>query len=468
MLKTVVLSVCLTALAAAQAFAQVASTTLVAAVEAALGQNPEVLRAREQLDEFNLRVRAVRADALPSLELVGAVQRTRDPGLRNSPFFSRLGGDEPLPPGALSAFHFGTYFYQLEFEQPLYQFGRVGHALEAARQELDGVRADVQTIENRVAFDVARAYYDLQLVRERRQVLETERRARERQMQQVRDQLELGEATRLDQLQAEVALANLRPEVIAADNEIRVALTRLNETLGRPPLEPFETAGALEIDSSLSTLPDVQGLLRVAAENRPELQRFRLNRRFLEEAEGVTRTDTLPEISAHATFGINLVRPAFHNWTVGVNVRWSLFDGNRVSATVGQYRSQRRQSLLEEETFLARLARDLEQATGEWRRALETAEVAGLAVDQAGEARRVAEELFSLGAATFLDVLDSERALRQAELVRLQAFHLALSALVEVKTLVGLRPDEPHVSLVPSAERADDATTTTAATLWPH
>ena len=66
-------------------------------------------------------------------------------------------------------------------------------------------------------------------------MLEAEREARERQLQQVSDQLEFGEATRLDLLQAQVALANLRPEVLSADNAIRVALMRLNETLGRDP-----------------------------------------------------------------------------------------------------------------------------------------------------------------------------------------------------------------------------------------
>ena len=92
------------------------TTTLAEAVESALERNPEVRRAREQLEEFNLRVRAVRADALPNLELVVGTQRTRDPGLRNSPFFSRLqaGGGDPLPPEAFSAFHFDNYFYQAE------------------------------------------------------------------------------------------------------------------------------------------------------------------------------------------------------------------------------------------------------------------------------------------------------------------------------------------------------------------
>jgi outer membrane protein TolC len=434
-----------------------APLTLGGAVDAALEYNPEVRRAREQVDEFNLRVRSVRADALPRLDFAGAFQRTRDPGLRNSPFFSRLAeSGEPLPPGALDAFYFGTYFYQVEVEQPVYQFGRVGHALAAARQELEGVQTDVRTVENRVALDVAQAYYDLLLARARREVLEAERRARERQLQQVNDQLELGEATRLDSLQAGVALANLRPEVLIADNAIRVALTRLNETLGREPLEPFEPADVLGGGGDPADLPAVDALLALAAGNRPELRRYALSRRVLEEAEGVVRADTLPEISARASLGINsfqlqnLGRGELHGWNVGVNFRWTLFDGQRTTATIGQYRSQRRQNQLEEQAFRARLARDLERAAGDWQQARETIEVAALAVDQGTEARRVAEELFSLGAATFLNVLDAERALRQAELVRLQAYHGARSALAEIKALVGFRPDAPDSVLASS------------------
>ena len=447
---------CLAAAVAAPVHAQPASAplTLQSAIEEALTANPNVRRAREQLEEFRLQVRAVRAEALPTLDLAGTIQRTRDPGLRNSPFFSRFAaGDQPPPPGVLDAFRFGTYFYQVELEQPIYRFGRVRHALAAAREELEGVQADLRGVENRVAYDVARAYYDYLLARERRGVLEAEREARERQ--QVRDRLELGEATRLDLMQAEVALANLRPEVLTADNAIRVVLTRFNETRGRDPLEPFQPAARLAVPEELPAVPSVERLLVVADRLRPELQRFVLTRRRLEEAEGVTRTDTLPEISGRATFGFssfkfdNLVEPSLHNWTVGVDVRWTLFDGHRARSTIGQYRSQRRQSLLDEEAFRARLASDLERATGDWRLALETVEVAGLAVDQATEARRVAEDLFSLGAATFLNVLDAERALRQAELIRLQAHHAAMSALAEVKTLVGVRPDAPAAALVP-------------------
>jgi outer membrane protein len=439
--------------------------TMEAAIEMALAANPDVLRAREQIDEFQLRVRSVRADALPNVEVLGALQQTRDPGLRNSQFFSRLpiGGDDPLPPGALDPFRFGTYYYQLDVEQPIWQFGRVGHALEAARQETAGVALDVQMVEQRVALDAARAYLDLLLVGERRVVLEAERVARERQLRQVRDRLELGDATRLEALQAEVALANLRPEILAAANAVGVAAARLNEVLGRDVQTLVEALPVLDASGGLPEVPETARLVNLAVAQRPEFERYRRSRQVLVEAEGVTRSDLRPEITARASVGVNtfllenLARPSLHTWTVGVNVRWTLFDGQRTASTIGQYRSQRRQIELDEQAFRGRLARDLEQARSTWQQAVETLDVTGLTVEQAREARRVAEDSFEWGAVTFVEVAEAERMLRQAEFNRLQAYHSALVALAEIKVLVGLRPDAAESDLAAVPTRSPSA-----------
>ena len=65
-------------------------------------------------------------------------------------------------------------------------------------------------------------------------------------------------------------------------------------------------------------------------------------------------------------------------------------------------------------------------------------------MEQAREAERVAEEFFRWGAATTLDVLESTRALRDAEFNQAQAAHEALVALAEMKYLVGFRADAPN------------------------
>ncbi len=447
---TPLLALCLTLLTATVDSASAGEPlrlSLAQAVDYALEANPEVRRAREQTEELRLQVREVRSRALPKLDFLASFGHTRDPGLRNSPSFSDFADSGLFPPEALEPLSYNTYSYRLDLDQPLYTFGRVNKAIRAARYELDGVKTDVRTVESRVAHDVALAYYDLLLAHERLVVLGTERAARERQLRHVKDRLELEDATRLDFLSAQVALANLRPEILAAENVLAVARARLNETLGRPLTEPVEPGESLALPDPLPQVPEAVELLEWAGATRPELLRFTLTRQVLELAEGVTRADTLPEIKANASFGVssfdvaNLEDLSFRSWSVGVNLTWTLFDGFKTSSTIGRLRSQGRQSELEEEAFRARLARQLEQAVGEWQRGLEAVRVAGLAVELAREAERVTEETFRWGAATVLQILEAERAVRQAELTRVQAQHVTVTALADMKYLLGLRPD---------------------------
>jgi len=437
--------------------------TLSHAVELALDRNPTVGRARETINEFNHQVRQVRADALPQLDLTLSAQKFRDPGLRNSPAF----GDLPdfLPPEALGPYSFNDYTYSFRLEQPVYTFGRVSSALEAAHQQLNAVREDVRSVESVVARDVAIAYYDVLLAGERLAVFESERASRERQLERVKDRLALEDATRLDVLNAEVALANLRPQILGAENGVAVSRARLNEVLGRSIDAPLELVDSLQLPAPLPFVPDYRVLLDQASRTRPELLRFAYSRRVLEAGQRVTRADTLPEISAAGNIGVssfdvsNLGKLSYRNWNVGVFLRWKLFDGFRTSSAVARLQSQVQQNQLEEDAFRNALAREVERSSGEWKRGLQAIEVAELAAEQAAEARRLAEESFQWGAATVLEILEAERQVQQAELSKAESYYVALTALADVKFLVGLRPDAPLDVIPPAASPTAPAPT---------
>jgi HAE1 family hydrophobic/amphiphilic exporter-1 len=432
-------------------------------VDIALGRNPTVGRARETITEFDLQVREVRAEALPQLDLTMWAQKFRDPGLRNSPAFGDL--PEFLPPEALGPYTFNDYAYTFRLEQPIYTFGRVRGALDAAREQLSAVKEGVRSVESVIARDAAVAYYDLLLARERLAVFESERASRERQLEQVKDRLSLEDATRLDVLNAEVALANLRPQILGARNEVAVSLARLNEVLNRPIDEPLELLDALKLPDPLPVLPGYRVLLEQASRTRPELLAFAHSRRVLEAGQKVTRADTLPEISAAGTIGTssfdvsNLTDPSFRNWSVGVFLKWKLFDGFRTSSAVARLESQVRQNRLEEAAFRNALAREVERSSGEWKRGIEAIEAAELASEQAREAQRLAEESYKWGAASVLQILEAERSVRQAELSKAESYYVALTALADVKFLVGLRPDAPlHLAPPPTGPPAPEPT----------
>ena len=431
------------------------------AIEFALGVNPQVLEAREQINEFDQLVRQARSEALPQVEALVSLVANRDPGLLNSPFFSQLlEGPDPLPPEATEPLRFENFIWNFSVRQPIYSFGKVQNAIKAADHELGGIHEDVREEENRISRDVARACYAFLLAGQRLEVLKSERKARERQLEQVEAHYELEDATRLDLLRARVALANLGPEILAADNERRIALTLINDTLGRPVMAPIEIDAVLELPVPLPKVPSAQELIHVATANRPALIRFAVDRRVLENRVGVVRSDTLPQFDANATIGVNtfgleqFANTGFRSWAVGVSMNWTIFDGMGTSAAMNVLRSQINQKQYEESTFRSTVALELERTTGTWKRALEAVEVGEFAVEQAREAERVAEESFRWGAATTLDVLESTRSLRDAELNQALAAHEALVTLAEMKYLIGFRADAPDSVLATSAATA--------------
>ncbi len=86
----------------AEAEAELVSFNLNEAVEVALHLNPEVLGERERTTELGGLVREAKAEALPQVSVNLQWHQNRDPGLRNSPFFSRIieGGIRGAPAGS--------------------------------------------------------------------------------------------------------------------------------------------------------------------------------------------------------------------------------------------------------------------------------------------------------------------------------------------------------------------------------
>lgn len=445
---------------------EVVTFTLTQAVELALAVHPEVLAVREKTEEFGQLVREARSEALPQLDAALSWRRTRDPGLRNSPFFTRFAGgdDQELPPGAFDAFFFTNYLWNFEVSQPVFTFGRISNALSAAREERGGVNLDVQGVENRVSYDTIRAAYAYLLAQHNLQVLETERQSRQRQLEQVEVRFDLEDATKLDLLRARVALANLQPEILVADNNLAVARASVNNTLGRPIDAPIEVLAELTAPDPVPNVMRPEALLEIAGQYRPELRRFAIDRKVLDARVGVAKSELLPEVRATAGFGINTFAAdnvgdlALHTWNAGVVFDWRIFDGHRIHSQMAALRSQKTQSEYDERAFRNALSVSLKQAHGTWTRAVEALEVTMLTVEQAREAERVAEESLKWGAATTLDVIQATLSLRQAELNQTTAAHDALVALAEMKYLVGFRADAPNSTIEARRSIADAAT----------
>ena len=138
---------------------EILAFTIFQAVDVASALHPEVRLNRERLAEFPSLVREARSPYLPQLDLNLQFAQTRDPGFRNSPFFSRLIDDPGSSPfgGADAgdfggAFTFGTYLWNFQASQVLWSFG-LRPALRGVDVGRLRVEADLEEVQNRIARD---------------------------------------------------------------------------------------------------------------------------------------------------------------------------------------------------------------------------------------------------------------------------------------------------------------------------
>jgi outer membrane protein TolC len=222
-----------------------------------------------------------------------------------------------------------------------------------------------------------------------------------------------------DVVRARVGVSEARLHVVSADHVVRVAAGRLATAMGLPPETPLNVAPQ---DAALAPPPAVrlEASMSRALEERPVLAAGRSGIEAARGALDAARSQFGPRLSTDWRFGWrdSAWLPEDRDWSVGVAVQWTLFDG-------GARRRSRAQAQAELSRAEAALSgRQLEVRQEVWAalsRLDESYEAARAAEDlviAAEESLRVARERYQLGAGTLVDLLDADASLARAAAAR--------------------------------------------------
>ena len=418
-----------------------ASLTLREAVDLALERNPQALIARARTDALKGRIKEVRAQALPSINLYGSGLRWRDPSFLNISSFDKIPAEFR---NALVVIPANLFDYHVAISQPLYTSGKVGTALRLASLESQGVDVDRDRVEQEVRLRVIQAFYDLLLAQQRLQVVSETVRQRERHLEMARTRFAAGVATEVDVLRSQVSVANAQPDLIRADNAVRQARSVLNNLLVRPLDFPTETLGELTFQPEAKA--DLSEAVRQAYQYRPELQRAHINELEAERQEKLANAESRLRLDFDGLYGVsarlpsNLVNHEFNRWIFTVSVGLPLFDGGRRSGLVQQAIANRKVAeLLRVDTENA-VRLEAQTALDELQRAEKTVEAAQLNVREAERVLVMMQDNYKYGAATTLDVLDAQTALTTARWTLLQGLYDHTMARAQLRYAMGMNP----------------------------
>ncbi|NQU10721.1 TolC family protein [bacterium] len=411
--------------------------TLPRAIELALDQNAEVLKAHQELRRTHGIIVEVRAQALPQLIASGTYRRI-DEG-----FIDVFPGSGARPTGN----QLEPWSAEVEASQLLYSGGRVSAAVRAARLADHIALLDFRRVVADVVLEVRLAFYETLLNAELVGVREQSVHLLQQQLIDVRHRFEAGTVPHFNVLRAEVERANAQPPLIRARNNLRLSKERLVKLLALERAErpgdftSLTVAGELRDEGDTWQLADA---LRRALAERPELQRAAKQVALNRENIRVARAGYQPEFSAFAGYGIrnslfsDRTDENIHGWTVGARATWNLFDGLLTKGKVDQARAELAQAELDLADQRRTIELEVRQAYSDYVQARELIQAQVKTVEQAEEGLRLAEARFRTGTGTQLDVLSAQTALTEARSNTVQALYDYNTAVARLERAAGM------------------------------
>ena len=365
----------------------------------ALEQSPSLAKLRARLTEMEQKVAEVEAGGRPHLEVQAR--------------YSYI-----TPPLSFSGFPLivnNNYQAGVVLEQAQATFGRLSWGRQAAELQVRSLEQELVRERERLAYQVAVAYSRLQTTRQSIGVAEVSLASRERFLKDLNAREKAGTSARFEVLVAEVARAQDQQRLVLARQQSQLAQSQLQVLLGWPRSQAVETLPLPEVGDQVPSEPDQA--VTVALSRRAEIQAIDYAVQAAEAKVHLEESQTNPTLGLQTRYDQRNATTfqTSNHWSVGVEMRWPLFDGGlaearsrQAEAVVLQLREGKRE--LERQVRL-----EVEEALVRCASARENLEVSQHNLVSAREAARLGELRFKAGVGTHQEVLDAQARLRDAQ-----------------------------------------------------
>ncbi len=412
-----------------------ASLTLDGALSIALKQSPDILKAIHEIERTRGQVIEIRAQALPNLAATGSYSQYAPELVRGG---SATGGSgaSTLATGSLEK----SWRIALQVQQILYSGGKVRAAVKIAQLTQDTSHHMLRETVDKVIATVRTQFYTALLNRELITVAEESIMLLSDQLKDQQNRFDAGTVPRFNVLQAEVALANARPNLIRAKNNFHISRLQLAKTLG------LETDDEPDVSGTLRMIPrevNLSRALTAARKNRPILKAQENTVSSGEQQITVAKAGYKPSLNADVGYEFVNSRSSsdlskvVNGWYLGVNGTWAIFDGFQTKGQVEQAKASLASAKVGLGDSIHQVELEVQQAYAQAKVAREVIATQEKVVEQADEAVRLARERLNAGAGTQLDVLNAQVALTSARTTQKQAMSDYNVALAEYDRSTG-------------------------------
>lgn len=402
----------------AQWWTRFSDPQLVALVDKALANNTDVAIAAARVREAHANIALARSQLLPSLELGVAGGRSQ----------------------SVSAF--GTPLLQ-SFVQPQLQtayevdlFGRLADTTSAARHAYLASAAARDTIRLAIASATAAQYITLLGLDTRLSIARQTVAARADSLRLATSRDRAGYSPKLELRQAEAEYDAAVQIVAQLESAIVRTEDGLSQLIGAVP-------GAIARSGTLDALarpPIPDGLPSQLLERRPDIAQATNQLAAADASLAAARKRFLPQLRLSAAAGrafSTLLDDPINVWSIGGSVLAPLYEGGRIKALAEAAGSQRDQAAwLYQRTVLGSF-REVEDALASVKQVDTQLDLARHQVDTLVETLRLATNRYRAGYSSYLEQLDAQRGLLNAQLAAAGLETDALTARIQLYQAMG-------------------------------
>jgi multidrug efflux system outer membrane protein len=404
-------------------------TTLNALVEEALANNQDLAAAAARVEQARAIAGVAKSALYPEINAQGSASRTQIP---DTQFSTAAGRENPFNTFDL----LGTISYELDF------WGKLRNANKAARNQMLSSEEGRRNIELTLISDVITTYFDLLSLDRQLAVSRATLASRQEAVRLQTLRYEAGSISQLDLSQAQAELAATEATAPVFDRQVRQAENRMAVLLGRIGGSVARGESGDRIDAIAS--PDIPvGLPSELIARRPDVMSAEFAMIGANANIGAARAAYLPSISLTGYGGwqsnelSDLVTKEQDVWQASASVFQTIFAPGRTQRQVDLAWGQYRETLAYYIRSVQQGFADVEDALVARRANVLVREAEDREVAARSTARDLAQIRYDAGESSYIEVLDAQRQLFQAQILQAEARRSELAAFVQLYKALG-------------------------------
>lgn len=413
---------------------QVLHLTLDKAVEIALSDNPTILVADQQIELKRVSRNEAWQNLLPSADFSGSVQYTvLAATMKLNDMEFKMGRD-------------GTSTWNGQVSVSLPIFAPTVYAT-MNMTETDLLQAIEQSRSSRLSLinQVTKAYYQLILTQDSYEVLKKGYDNAEQNFNVINSKYEVGKSSEYDKISAEVQMRSLKPNVMSAENAVRMAKLQLKVLMG------IDTDIDIAVDGTLADYEESM-YVDVLSEhesyylgNNSNIKQLNLNEKLLNHTLTIQKMNFLPTIALTGSYSMQ----SLYNDDFKIrDYTWANSSSLVLSMSVPIFRMGNFTKLRSTKLQISQLAENRSYTEKQLNMQVKSyadnmksyaEQVAGnrISIEQAEKGREIASKRYEIGNGTILELNGSEVALTQAQLTYSQSIYNYLAAKADLDMTLG-------------------------------